>query len=102
MKRSLYWADSYVEKQRTAEAAIAMIRPGKRVYVSSASGEPQALVRALSAAAIRISGLEIVRETPMACSTPASSRVEAAERPREQPQGLVQGRDGGAQARRGA
>ena len=61
MKRSIYWADSYVEKQRTAEAAIAMIRPGKRVYVGSASGEPQALVRALSAAAIRISGLEIVR-----------------------------------------
>jgi hypothetical protein len=31
MAQSIYWADSYVEKQRTAEAAIAMIRPGKRV-----------------------------------------------------------------------
>ncbi|MBC2712141.1 MAG: GNAT family N-acetyltransferase [Desulfosarcina sp.] len=61
MTRSLYWADNYVEKQRTAEAAIAMIRPGKRVYVGSASGEPQALVQALSAAAVKISGLEIVR-----------------------------------------
>jgi acyl-CoA hydrolase len=61
MARSLYWADSYVEKQKTAEAAIAMIRPGKRVYIGSASGEPQELVRALSAAAVGISGLEIVR-----------------------------------------
>jgi acyl-CoA hydrolase len=51
MAQSIYWADNYVEKQRTAEAAIAMIRPGKRVFIGSASGEPQALVRALSAAA---------------------------------------------------
>ena len=61
MARSLYWADSYVEKQRTADAAIAMIRPGKRVYIGSASGEPQALVRALSAAAAGINGIEVVR-----------------------------------------
>lgn len=61
MTRSIYWADGYVEKQKSAEAAIAMIRPGKRVFIGSASGEPQALVRALSEAAIRISGLEIVR-----------------------------------------
>ncbi len=61
MTRSIYWADTYVEKQRTAEAAIAMIRPGQRVFIGSASGEPQALVRALSGAAIGISGLEIVR-----------------------------------------
>jgi len=50
MTRSIYWADTYVEKQRTAEAAIAMIRPGQRVFIGSASGEPQALVRALSGA----------------------------------------------------
>ena len=61
MTRSIYWADGYVEKQRTAEAAIAMIRPGKRVFIGSASGEPQALVQAVSAAAVRISGLEIIR-----------------------------------------
>jgi acyl-CoA hydrolase/GNAT superfamily N-acetyltransferase len=61
MTRSIYWADTYVEKQRSAEAAIAMIRPGQRVFIGSASGEPQALVKALSSAAIRISGLEIVR-----------------------------------------
>ena len=61
MTRSLYWADSYVEKQRTAEAAISMIRPGQRVFIGSATGEPQCLVRALSDAAVRITGLEVVR-----------------------------------------
>ena len=61
MKGSIYWADTYVEKQRTAEAAMAMIRPGKRVFIGSASGEPQMLVRALSTAALKVSGIEIVR-----------------------------------------
>ena len=61
MKRSIYWADTYVEKRRSPEAAIAMIRPGKRVFIGSACGEPQALVGALSAAAFKINGLEIVR-----------------------------------------
>jgi acyl-CoA hydrolase/GNAT superfamily N-acetyltransferase len=61
MKRSIYWADGYVEKLRTSDEAIAMIRPGKRVFIGSACGEPQELVRSLSQAAVRISGLEIVR-----------------------------------------
>ena len=61
MALSRYWADSYVQKKRTAEAATALIRPGQRVFISSAGGEPQALVRALSHAAAKISGLEIVR-----------------------------------------
>ncbi|GAB6909271.1 conserved hypothetical protein [Desulfosarcina cetonica] len=61
MGRSLYWADGYVEKKRTAQEAIALIRPGQRVFIGSAAGEPQALVRALSGASMRLSGLEIVR-----------------------------------------
>ncbi len=61
MTRSIYWADTYVEKKCTADAAIAMIRPGKRVFIGSSAGEPQVLVRALSAASANISGLEIVR-----------------------------------------
>jgi len=61
MTRSIYWADSYVEKRRTAAEAIAMIRPGQRVFIGSATGEPQALVKALSEATLKLSGLEIVR-----------------------------------------
>jgi acyl-CoA hydrolase/GNAT superfamily N-acetyltransferase len=58
---SQYWADNYPEKKTTAEEAVRMIRPGQRVFIGSACGEPQELVRALSEAAKRLTGLEIVR-----------------------------------------
>lgn len=61
MAASLYWADNYVEKKKTAEEAIQTIRPGQRVFIGSTCGEPQTLVRALSAQALHFSGLEIVR-----------------------------------------
>ena len=56
-----YWADSYLDKKRTADEAVRLIRPGQRVFIGSACGEPQELVRALSEAAKRLTGLEIVR-----------------------------------------
>jgi acyl-CoA hydrolase/RimJ/RimL family protein N-acetyltransferase len=61
MAKSLYWADSYLEKKRTAPAAIQQIRSGQRVFIGSACGEPQVLVRALAENARRFSGVEIVR-----------------------------------------
>ena len=57
----MYWADNYIEKRKNAVEAIKMIRSGQRVFIGSACGEPQELVRVLSEAAIRASGLEIVR-----------------------------------------
>lgn len=61
MTKSLYWADNFLEKRRSAEEAIAAIRPGQRVFIGSACGEPQALVRALADRAHLFSGIEIVR-----------------------------------------
>jgi acyl-CoA hydrolase/GNAT superfamily N-acetyltransferase len=61
MKKSIYWADNYVKKCKSAGAAIAMIRSGHRVFIGSACGEPQALVRALSEEGSRLTGLELVR-----------------------------------------
>jgi acyl-CoA hydrolase/RimJ/RimL family protein N-acetyltransferase len=61
MDNSLYWADNYVQKKCTAETALKSIRSGQRIFIGSACGEPQELVRALSQAAKRHSGLEIVR-----------------------------------------
>jgi acyl-CoA hydrolase/RimJ/RimL family protein N-acetyltransferase len=58
---SKYWADNYIEKQRSATEAIGEIRPGQRVFIGSACGEPQELVRALSEKARYLTGLEIVR-----------------------------------------
>lgn len=62
---SIYWADNYIDKQKSAVEAIRMIRSGQRVFIGSACGEPQELVRVLSEAAIRASGLEIVRMLSM-------------------------------------
>lgn len=61
MTSSTYWADSYVDKRCSADDAIRRIRPGQRVFIGSACGEPQELVRSLSNAANRLTGLEIVR-----------------------------------------
>jgi acyl-CoA hydrolase/RimJ/RimL family protein N-acetyltransferase len=61
MTPSIYWADNYIEKKCGADAAIAHIRPGQRVFIGSACGEPQELVRSLSKAANRLTGLEIIR-----------------------------------------
>lgn len=61
MAESLYWADGYVEKMRDAETAIRMIKPGQRVFIGSACGEPQVLVRALVDNARFFTGLDVVR-----------------------------------------
>lgn len=61
MAESLYWADGYVEKMRDAETAVRMIKPGQRVFIGSACGEPQLLVRALVDNARFFTGLDVVR-----------------------------------------
>jgi acyl-CoA hydrolase/RimJ/RimL family protein N-acetyltransferase len=61
MPTATYWADAYLEKRRSTADAIRLIKSGQRVFIGSACGQPQALVRELSEAAGRLSGLEIVR-----------------------------------------
>jgi acyl-CoA hydrolase len=78
MTLSTYWADAYLQKRRSAADAVRLIKSGQRVFIGSACGQPQELVRALSDAAPRLSGLEIVRllstETTPLSATSASSR----------------------------
>jgi acyl-CoA hydrolase/GNAT superfamily N-acetyltransferase len=61
MAESLYWADGYVDKQSDASDAVRMIESGQRVFIGSACGEPQELVRALAKHLNSVTGLEIVR-----------------------------------------
>lgn len=61
MSKSIYWADNFLEMQRTPEQALKLIRPGQRVFIGSACGEPQALVRALADRARFYTDVEIVR-----------------------------------------
>lgn len=61
MVPSLYWADNYPQKICSAAAAIDRIKNGDRVFIGSACGVPQELVRALAVRSTLFSGLEIVR-----------------------------------------
>jgi len=61
MAISTYWADAYLQKRRSAAEAVRLVKSGQRVFIGSACAQPQELVRALSEAAPRLSGLEIVR-----------------------------------------
>ena len=54
MKSTQYWADRYVEIRKTPEQAVKMIKSGQRVFIGSACGEPQALVRAWNQALAQI------------------------------------------------
>lgn len=56
-----YWADTYIEKQRTAKEAISLIKAGQRVFIGSSCGEPQQLIRAFSEASSFLTDIEIVR-----------------------------------------
>jgi acyl-CoA hydrolase/GNAT superfamily N-acetyltransferase len=61
MGESLYWADNYIEKRCTPEEAIRHIKSGQRVFIGSACGQPQHLIKTLSARTNLFTGLEIVR-----------------------------------------
>ena len=50
MVKKTYWADKYIEKKCKAERAIRQIKHGQRVFIGSACGEPQHLVKTLAEA----------------------------------------------------
>jgi acyl-CoA hydrolase/GNAT superfamily N-acetyltransferase len=76
MAKNIFWADAYVHKTCDALSAIDRIRNGQRIFIGSACGEPQALVRALAERSGKFSGLEIVRMM----SLDTSSLTEIADR----------------------
>ena len=61
MAATTYWADNYVEKKRTGQKAINMLKAGQRVFIGSSCGEPQYLIRKLAEASDNFTDLEIVR-----------------------------------------
>ncbi len=54
------WCERYADKVQTAAEAVRVVRPGQRVYVGSACGEPQELVRALTSYGENLADTEIV------------------------------------------
>jgi acyl-CoA hydrolase/GNAT superfamily N-acetyltransferase len=61
MAIATYWPDKYIANKRSGAEAIAMIKPGRRVFIGSSCGEPQHLVRELSEASNFLKDIEIVR-----------------------------------------
>src|SRR5690349_368024 len=54
------WQERYAAKIETADQAVRRIGRGDRVFIGSACGEPQALVRALVAAAGGLADTELI------------------------------------------
>ena len=63
-----YWPDEYIDKRRSAEDAMRMIRSGQRVFFGSSCAEPQHLANTLIRMADHFSDLEIVRLMSLANS----------------------------------
>ncbi|MES0446173.1 MAG: GNAT family N-acetyltransferase [Desulfobacterales bacterium] len=61
MAATTYWADNYVERKRTGQKAISMLKAGQRVFIGSSCGEPQYLMRKLAEASGNFTDLEIIR-----------------------------------------
>lgn len=55
-----YWRERYADKVVTAAEAVRHIKPGHRVFIGSACGEPQELVRALAQYGDHLADTEIV------------------------------------------
>ena len=68
MAEAQYWADVYVEKKRDAESAIRLIRSGQRVFIGSACGEPQELVRGLADHANLLPAWKCAHDEPGKCA----------------------------------
>ncbi|MCF8105996.1 MAG: hypothetical protein K9K64_10970, partial [Desulfohalobiaceae bacterium] len=64
---SQYWPDAYLQKRRTPDEALSVLRPGQRVFIGTSCGEPQALVRALAKRCLTLSDLEIIRLMSLEC-----------------------------------
>src|SRR3972149_1194956 len=55
------WRTRYADKVVTAAEAVKEIRRGNRVFIGSACGEPQALVRAMVEAGTGLADTEVVQ-----------------------------------------
>lgn len=55
------WSEAYRRKRRSIEEAVCTIRSGQRIFIGTACGEPQALVRELLRQSGRLADVEIIQ-----------------------------------------
>lgn len=65
---SHYWMEDYQSKLKTADEAVAAIRRGEKVFIGTACGEPQSLVRALIERAGSLADNEIIQTLSLGLS----------------------------------
>jgi len=70
------WRQAYKERLATADEAVGRIRPGDRVVVGHAVGEPSYLVDAMVRNRESYSGVEIVHMVPMGSAAYAQAGME--------------------------
>jgi len=71
------WKERYASKVVSAAEAISHIRPGDRVFIGSACGEPQELVRAMSRMAEHLTDTEVVHVLTLGVAPYADPRYAA-------------------------
>jgi acyl-CoA hydrolase/RimJ/RimL family protein N-acetyltransferase len=75
------WRDLYGEKIVSAAEAVRRIRPGDRVFVGSACGEPQELVRAMAAASDSFADTEVLHVLTLGVAPYAQAKYIGSFRP---------------------
>jgi acyl-CoA hydrolase/RimJ/RimL family protein N-acetyltransferase len=75
---SVPWEKRYAEKIRSAEDAMERVRPGNRVFIGSACGEPQRLVDAMTKAGGRLEDTEVVQVLTLGVAPYAERKYAAA------------------------
>ena len=63
-----YWREEYQTKLKTADDAVATIKKGERVFIGTACGEPQSLVKALIKRAGSLADNEIIHTLSLGLS----------------------------------
>ena len=72
------WEKHYADKVNTAEGAMTRLRPGNRVFIGSACGEPQHLVRAMTEVGGRLEDTEVVQVLTLGVAPYAERQYAAA------------------------
>lgn len=77
------WREHYREHNMTASMALKLLRSGSRIFLGSACGEPQHLVRALGEAAGDLSDVEVIQVLSLSQDSYAQTKYANAFRPKK-------------------
>jgi len=70
------WEEQYKSRVKTADAALACVKPRMRVYIQPGCAEPEALVEALIRRAPELHDVEIVHMMTMGCAPYVAPEME--------------------------